>query len=502
MWGQTKNLPLNHELNYQIQQLLFTKDTLAHGSLRPLVESMHGINKAPLVHVDSGLYYYEFTQKLWKENLFTLKGEDYKLTVDPLGNFRGGHDISDTLRIMFRNSRAIRVQGDLGSNFSFETFFYENQAKMPRYIDLYSSTNGIMPGEGRAKRAAADIIDFGYTMGYISYSPNENWNFQLGHGKQFLGNGYRSMLLSDVAFNYPYIRSTWNFGDGKFQYSATYAQLSTLDRLPASSTPEATFKRKFGNFHYLSYRPSRKLEVGLFEGATFQQYVEEEGTVPLHFSAYSPIIGTHLGFNGFESTTNTVIGLNLSYNLFQEVQLYGQLAMDNPAESKLACQAGVKATNAFGVRQLYLQAEFNQALANTYTMGQADIVQSWSHMGQPLAHPLGANFMEIVGIAYYEQQKFYGQLKFNSAVVKSTGEGYSNDLLFPDELPEGEELQSYRLTVNVQELQVGHRLNVKTNMTGFVGVRNRVYAGRDNVTNSTFIFVGIRTNLNNLYYDF
>lgn len=483
---------------------------MAHTSMRPYVEGMRGIKETPKVQIDSGLYYYEFTQKLWKEHLFFLKGDDYFLTVDPLGNFRGGHDVSDTLRIMFRNSRALRVQGDLGDQFSFETFFYENQAKMPRYISQYIVENGALPSEGRVKKSdKSDVWDFGYAMGYISFSPRDNWNFQLGHGKQFVGNGYRSMILSDYAFSYPYLRSTWNFGGGKFQYSATYAQLSSLTRLPEATTPEATFERKFGNFHYLSFKPGTKLEIGLFEGALFKQYEDSVGTVPVHYSAYSPVLGTSLALNGFESTNNVVLGLNVSYNLAQKVQLYGQLVIDNPAESKLGYQVGIKAVNALGdrlslqgARRLYLQLEVNSALPYTFATAAEDRNQAWSHMTAPLAHPFGASFTELIGIAYYEEQKFYGRLKINSGFIKGLEGGYENDISVPDEPDPAVVLEERKIFNNVQELELGHRFNVKTNLTGFVGVRNRVHAEHDRVSNSAFIYVGMRTNLNNLYYDF
>ena len=124
--GQQKNLPLNHELNYRIQRIMIVDDTIAHSSLRPYVESSAGIKDVNKVMIDSALYYYAITQKLCKENLLELKGEDYRLTLDPLGNFRWGKDLNQDFRIMTRNTRALRVQGDLGSNFSFESFFYEN----------------------------------------------------------------------------------------------------------------------------------------------------------------------------------------------------------------------------------------------------------------------------------------------------------------------------------------------------------------------------------------
>jgi len=502
--GQTKNLPLNHELNYQFQEQLLTNDTLAHGSMRPYIESMVGIKEAPKEMIDSGLYYYTFTQKLWQQSLFIIKGKDYRITIDPLGNFRGGHDISDTLRFMVRNSRALRIQVDLDSNFSFETFIYENQAKMPRYIAEYATQTGTLPSEGRVKVSTngADILDFGVTMGYLSYSPRKNLNFQLGHGKQFVGNGYRSMILSDYSFNHPYIKSTWNFGKGKFQYSSTFTQLSSVIRLPEATTPEATFKEKFGNLHYLTFKPNSKFEIGIFEGGLFRSYVDSVGTVPLHFSAYSPILGTSLALNGFESENNVVLGVNLSYQIAKKVQLYGQVLIDNPAESKLGFQGGVKSFNSFGIDNLYLQFELNHALPYTYTTSETDALQTWSHMSAPMAHPFGANFTEFVGIAYYEKKKYFAQLKVSSGIINSIGEGYSNNLLYADEVAAGDMDDARKIYNNVQELYVGHRFNIKTNLTGFISIRNRVHAEKSRVTNSTFISVGMRTNLNNLYYDF
>ena len=500
--GQRKNLPLNHELNYAIQKELISKDTSAHISMRPYVEGNWGINEVRNVQIDSGLYYYDFTQKLFKEHLVHLKGDDYSLTIDPLGNFRMGRDVSDSLRIMIRNTRAIRFQGDLGSNFSFETFFYENQAKMPRYIGQYAGKTGTLPSEGRVKNAGSEVLDFGYAMGYVSYSPKENWNFQIGHGKQFIGNGYRSMLLSDYAFNYPYIRSTYNFGKGKFQYSATFAQLSSLNRLPVSTTPEATYKTKFGNFHYLSFKPFSKLELGFFEGAVFKRYEDSIGTVPAHASAYSPLLGSSLIMNGFESDNNVVVGLNIVYRLFERTQLYGQFILDNPAEQKMGWQAGIKSFDCFGLSNMYLQFEVNSALPYTYAVSGSNSIQNWSHMSAPLAHPYGASFYEFVGIAYYEKNKIFGQVKTSSGIIQSIGNGFQNDISFPDQYSSLTEPEAKTIYNNVQELTFGYKFNVKTNLTGFISARNRVRAEKVGVVNSTFIFFGMRTNLNNLYYDF
>jgi len=476
-------------------------DTLSHSSLRPYVESGAGMKEVNKVMIDSGLYYYALTQKLCKENLVEIKGDDYRLTLDPLGNFRWGKDLNQDFRIMTRNTRALRVQGDLGTNFSFESFFYENLVKMPEYIVDYVNQTGTLPSEGRVKLYGGKL-DYGYAMGYISFSPGKNLNIQLGHGKHFIGNGYRSMLLSDYAANYPFLRTTYYFANGKLKYTAIFAQLSSTSRLPESTTPEATFKEKFGNFHYLSFKPGPKLEIGFFEGGIFKQYVDTLGTVPMHFSAYSPLIGTSVALNGFESSNNVVLGINLNYQLLKKVQLYGQVLVDNPAEKKFGYQLGLKSFDSFGLKELYLQAELNSAYPYTYATSSSEPLQNWSHMRAPLAHPYGASFTELVGIGYYEKNKIFGQIKVVSGIITGLGEGYQYNIDYPDEVIAGDPDEKRTIYNNVQELTIGYRLNVKTNLTGFVSARNRVHADINSVSNSTFIYLGIRTNLNNLYYDF
>ena len=155
-----------------------------------------------------------------------------------------------------------------------------------------------------------------------------------------------------------------------------------------------------------------------------------------------------------------------------------------------------------GIDNLYLQFELNHALPYTYTTSETDALQTWSHMSAPMAHPFGANFTEFVGIAYYEKKKYFAQLKVSSGIINSIGEGYSNNLLYADEVAAGDMDDARKIYNNVQELYVGHRFNIKTNLTGFISIRNRVHAEKSRVTNSTFISVGMRTNLNNLYYDF
>ena len=49
---------------------------------------------------------------------------------------------------------------------------------------------------------------------------------QFGHGKHFIGDGYRSLFLSDNSFNYPFLRIETKLG--KLQYTNLYAELQDI----------------------------------------------------------------------------------------------------------------------------------------------------------------------------------------------------------------------------------------------------------------------------------
>jgi hypothetical protein len=60
----------------------------------------------------------------------------------------------------------------------------------------------------------------------------------------------------------------------------------------------------------------------------------------------------------------------------------------------------MKYVDAFGVDNLDIQLETNRVRPFTYTHN--DTISNYTHYNQPLAHPLGANFQEFIGIIRYQ----------------------------------------------------------------------------------------------------
>ncbi len=496
--AQQKYFPLHYQLDYRIQDIVRSPENNAHLSMRPYLESDPNMQRAKKVFIDSSKQYYWISEKLNAEHFLKFQDTNYFVSADILFDFQFGNDYRGDTPLRIVNTRGALVQGDLGKTISFSTSFYENQIKGPDYWERVTA-RGVYPGAGRFKRSGA-AYDFAFSTAYVSFTPNTKLNILLGHDKIFIGNGYRSVLLSDNAFNYPFIKATHSFFNDKLRYSFWLARLSSLERLPIASTPEAYFIPKAASFNYISYKPTSMLEIGLFESGIYNIFKDTLGTQPIHYSAYVPVYSFKTLVNGLNSINNGLIGANLFYKLSNKIQIYSQFAVDDIASNKYAHQVGMKTFSPFKVEGLYLQLEYNSARENMYASDFNR--QSYSHYAQELAHPYGAWFNEFLAIIHYRKNKFFAQGKIITAFQKEKGEAYLGANIFNPIVQNSTADYLHTNTLNIQDFQLGYRLNVKTNMYFSFGVMNRVYATESTFNNTVFYYAGFRTNINNHYFDF
>ena len=88
--------------------------------------------------------------------------------------------------------------------------------------------------------------------------------------------------------------------------------------------------------------------------------------------------------------------------------------------------------DAFGVKNLDLQAETNWVRPFTYS--HSDSVADYTHYNQPLAHPVGANFKEFIGIARYQPARKWwieGKLIAYAQGTDTAGENFGNNIFLP-----------------------------------------------------------------------
>ena len=503
--GQQNNVPLERDIYLDLDRNHARIDTTGtrrvHTGMRPYIES-----RADLTHVmgyrpDSSRHYYWATEKLFKEHLFIVKDGDVHLTIDPVFHFELGQDFndptefSDTTRF-YHNARGVSVRGDLGPRFSFETTFYENQAIYPQYLYLYSQRTGVVPGQGRIKGFKNRAYDFSWAQGNVSWSPATWLNVQFGHGRHFVGNGYRSMLLSDNALNYPYLKFSLLSPNGRWQYTTFHAKLNELERLPTGEAAESLFYWKRMRVHHLSVDLGR-VQLGLFESTIFRN-IDSAGVRPFEPMELNPVIGLNRVVNGSDGDWTNILGADLKWKVTDRLFVYGQIAIQDA--DRQAWQGGLRLFDLFG-RDLHVQVEYNHADPFMYQARPA--VMAHHHHGQPLAHPMGGYVDEAVVIVDHRVDRFLFRAKVNLATYYVDGAdslNYGSDLLkpyVPEPGPDGPVVRQ----LTFLDLSASWLMNQMTNMQVQLGWRGRDLTNAPAQLQSGYLYVAWRTGLFNRYYD-
>ena len=198
-------------------------------------------------------------RKLWNENLVEIQGEGYWFTLNPIVDLQVGKSSDGKASYTYVNTRGINFRGGLGESLTFSTTVFESQGRFADYFNRYAESirpaggnPAIIPGVGIAKDFKTDSYDFPLADANITFTPSKNFDLQLGYGKNFIGDGYRSLLATDGASPYPYVKLNTTFW--KIKYTNTYMWLKDVR---PEVTLERTYATKFMANHYLSWNVSR-----------------------------------------------------------------------------------------------------------------------------------------------------------------------------------------------------------------------------------------------------
>ena len=485
----------------------------SHLSMKPILGNRTNLDS---IYYKDKKNYYWITHKIFSDNFLVFEGEDFWVAVDPVLDLEGGTDFSaDSLDLLYWNTRGARVQGKFFDKVGFSTVIYENQAMVPTYVaeyidrhgvlrpsgGSYVQENAVMPGYGRTKPFKTTGYDFAFGEGQVSIVPNEYFNIHFGNGNHFIGNGYRSLLLSDFAPNYPFAKFEGNFWKGRIQYNAIYAIHQNLYRLPAFETVESTFERKIGTYHYLDFAITPKIHLGLFEGAHWKRS-DSLGTVEPNWLFLNPVIGVNAAaLSGNDSSYNHILGANFSWTFWRN-RLYGQVVIDNGGLGGF--QLGIKSMGQF-VPKLDIQIEYNTAFQDTYFADNKRY--NYSHNNISLSHPLSSFFSEIILKLNYEYKEFFIS---NSTVNYSATSNYYYDTSAPfgqassiihDSKGKFLGLADSRRAL-INQFEFGYRFNKRYNLQAVIGWTFRNAYGDGPDTHTNYIYAGIRTRLRNKTLDF
>ena len=272
-------------------------------------------------------------------------------------------------------------------------------------INEYQDSLGVFPG--------FDLDNKRWQLN-VKYKLNKFISADLGKGKHFIGNGYRSLLLSSEHSPYPYLKLTTEFGRVKYyNLYTTFMDIQNQDR------------KKHASIHFLDFKLTHNINVGIFEGVLWQAKNEDYNR-GYDVEYLNPIIFFRPVEFSKHSPDNVLIGANFNA-ILQTTTFYGQILLDDLNisrqkdrdeeysggffQNKFAYQLGVQSSFK-GVNALL---EYNQS--QPYTYAHKEPMQSYTHMNQALAHPLGANFKEVVILANYSKEKWQYSVKLTLAKV-------------------------------------------------------------------------------------
>ncbi|HEX5655481.1 MAG TPA: hypothetical protein VFX58_20565 [Chitinophagaceae bacterium] len=368
-------------------------------------------------------------------NLYEVHTPDFDLVLNPVFQYTLSKE-SDNDQHLFLNSRGVTVRGRIANKIGFAAYITDNQERDPLYVQQFINERKAVPGAGFYKPfKATGGVDYFDARGYFTFNITRYIDVAFGYDKNFIGNGHRSLFLSDFSNNALFLKL--NTRIWKFNYQNLFMELHSAE-IPGG---DKLLPKKYAAMHHLDIALTKWLNVGLFEGVVFGRRDRFD------FGYLNPIIFYRSIEQQNGSFDNSIVGLDAKANLAKRFQVYGQLSLDEFLLSEIrenrgwwankwGIQLGAKYIDAFSIKNLDLQVEHNRVRPFTYS--HRDSVANYTHYNQPLAHPLGASFQEFIGIARYQPAPkwlavakliYYQQGRDSSAV------NYGGNIFLPNTPP-------------------------------------------------------------------
>lgn len=441
-------------------------------------------------------------------HVYETHSKDFTLFIDPVLNLQVGKS-SEVNRALYTNTRGVSMRGNIGKKLGFYTYITDNQEQDPLYVKQYVRKRIGIPNAGYFKFLNDDGYDYFDARGGIDFAASKFINFRFGYDKLFIGNGYRSLLLSDFSNNFLYLQMDVQLK--KFAYKTVIAEM-IAPFMPLPNRDTVRYKNYMA-FHHLSIQLAKWLNLGLYENVMYN------GKYGIELSYFNPIIfyraiEMQLGSGNSKAT----VGLDLKSNLFNTLQLYSNLVVgefvlkdfrnyrSGSWLNKQAFQLGGKYIDVLGVKNLDLQAEMN--LVRPFMYAHNDSNTAFTHYNTELAHPLGANFKEYIAVLQYQPLKrlyLTGKIMSYKKGLDSAGVNMGGDIF-----------RSYDTRPRDYGFYIGTGIPAKAVLTSLgasyelfqnlffdVTVTNRSYQVPDKPKTKELIFsTGLRWNIGKRVFEF
>jgi len=393
-----------------------------------------------------------------------------------------------------------------GNNYFMSAKYLPTYSKDNYFTDSIINTSFVYPGKGqymvKNMYQNIDII--------AAYKLNKFFTLFGGHSKNFFGDGYRSLLLSDNASSNPFLKIETSFANIK--YVNLFQGLKDIYQIPNQPAANAI---KFSASHYLSWNITKEFNFSVFETVIMQG---KDSLINRGFDVnyLNPFVFYRPVEYSTGSADNILLGLSMSYKTRQQHQFYFQLILDefslteiktgkNWWANKYGIQLGIKG-NDFVIKNLYVQTEYNYVRPFTYSHGNTG--QNYGHMNQALAHPIGANFHELVSIISYKQDKHQltNKSTYNSYGTDSSIVNYGQNIFhsYNNRLGEygHETQQGLKTNILTNQLIYEYALFPHINIYAFARYNYRFQINHMGIQNNHSFQIGIKSRIWNNYTDY
>jgi len=334
-----------------------------------------------------------------KANFLEVNEKDFFLAVNPVIQQQQSKE-TDNDEHVFLNSKGLSFRGMIAKKIGFSAYLTDNQERGPRFVQQWIIANQAVPGAGFYKHFKQTATDYFDGRGSVNFSATKYIDFQFGYDKNFIGSGYRSLFLSDFSNSYLFFKI--NTRIWKLNYQNLFMELTPTF---VKGGQDVLLDKKYAAMHHLSINATKWLNIGVFEAVIFGRKNHFD------FTYLNPIMFLRVSEQQNGSSDNALVGLDFKANIAKSIQLYSQVMLDEFLlkelragngwwGNKFGLQGGMKYIDVFGIKNLDIQGELN--LVRPFTYSHNDSVSNYSHYNQPLAHPLGANFVEGIGIIRYQ----------------------------------------------------------------------------------------------------
>jgi hypothetical protein len=451
-----------------------------------------------------------------KPDLYSYKSDDFTIAFNPIIDIRSG---SKTLlgERTFLSSRGAEIKGSINNKLGFYTLLSDNHGRFMDYISNRYTSTGAISGENFWKQYNTTGYDFFSAKGYINFNITKNIRVKFGQDKNFIGDGYRSLILSDYSGNYTHLKIETKIW--KFKYTNIFADMVADYKYGTYGTSGAeNYPRKFLAFHHLSFNIRKNLNIGVFESIVSGGDSLGQGAFNINYM--NPVIFYRAVESNIGSGGNAILGANGKWNFLEHFSIYGQVVLDEFLlahikardewwANKYAIQLGAKYIDVVNIEGLDLQLEANRV--RPYTYSHTNKRTSYSHFNQGLAHPLGSNFNEILGIVRYQPHSkiFITAKYFNIAQgLDFNGDNYGSNILIPNStrIKRPGEIGHKQLQGNLTKTQLYHlqiSYMIKHNLFTEIELCQRNTSNQLGFSKKeSFVSFGVRMNIASRFNEF